>query len=737
MTCPVDGQLKITDAIDATIWNPADTSIGGGTVTFEAHPDSAASSNQVMVLNAPAITSGTRDESRKRYRLRRATFGDQTVGTPTYEDNFSELRGYHKLAIKTPTANPPADGAIQAFFAGDNTASAVFNFGFRRNGSSSNYRVTTFIAAGSVSTTATGSNISLDEEFELRWHFKASTGSNGILRVDIKRQSDEDWVTVINITNHAEASDIVFVEMRCRADTVFSNGTYDFGIAHVEMGLNTDADWASIENGYEDFKACWVEAAKTDRASFKIAGISPDRYRSGTHFRINYGTTESLGTATARTALKAWNPAGGDYMAQAVEVTALTAGTRYYWRVEIGTDSATTLTSDIFTFKTSAASGSSLTAHFASCSENDGKMHPLRGYKLLADNIDLTDLDFSVHAGDWFYEASQADDPDRFAPETEAEYRAFMQEAFEDRYRPAYMHSTVVYIHPGDHAVYNNAQGVAEKDDNVSLIKNHPDVGSNYNPSSSSTYKDVWDAALGVWDAWVGLPVYNAGTGYTGYIDHGSVRIIALDNLLTGDFDNTIFFGTAQIDWLKARCAEVPANTTIIVAADTAWGPVNEQNESVNDVAPLETQGFNEWAETPGNVADGVKIIIMEGDTHRGWWVGKAFYDTDGNLMTDTNVLAFNSLFAPIGQTGTLPGPPRVTTDETEISAFDMDWFTVGEISVTSGGVLNLSQNSARLRAWGDDAQELDTSISIRATTGGGLLRRNHYFIGQGMGLGI
>ena len=731
MTCPADFQTKYTDQYDAEVWRPTITTTGAGARAFEASPDSGSPNKNVMVLKAPSVAAGVKSSYEMVYAIQRATIG-QEMTTFEQETAFDELRGYHKLAIATPTSAIPTGSGVQ-FVKAEGDDQVPFNLQIRNNAGS--VVLGGFVLGHNLNSVFnTAVTIPYDEEFEVRWHWKKSAGSDGLFRVDVKKQGG-DWVTARNVSNHTgTGEDIERIRLNVALAGTWANNTYDIEVAHVEWGLNTEDDWGSIDSGYADFKACFPIDASDTTAKIAVLNVSPDRYKNGTHYRINYGTTEALGTTTARTTLAAWNPASSSYMAQFADLTGLAANTVYYWRVEIGTGASTTLTSPTYSFKTMQAAGSASPKliHIGSCSGNDGKVHPLVGYKSLAENV-ADRIDFAFHTGDTFYEAGRSRDPNTYAPETEAEYLVFYKEVFEDRYRPTLLHSTVWTPHPGDHAFWNDIDG-DDQDNNVGLIKNDATVGSNYNPTSTATYQDVWTAAKNMWDAWFADGYGNNPAGFYQYRDCGNLRYIQLDGVTFRDKGAGVFFGTTQIDWLKARCAEMPVNSTVIISSDTAWGPINRQADSVHNIAPNETRGFNEWAETPGNVADGVKIIIIEGDTHRGWWAGKAFYDTGGNLMADTSVLAFNALFSPMAQAHTVP---TVATDATEIASFTISGYASGDLLTTSGGVLNLSQSSARLRAWGDDAQELDTSISIRATTGGGLLRRNHYFIGQGMGLGL
>lgn len=721
MTLGLETQHRITDEHDARVFNPVFTSAGDGIRTYETNSDIVNYPlGTTLVLKSPSVASGVKAEAKLTYTYKKADDGTNLpLSGSSY---FGTARQHHWVKLKTPTTAIPEGSGVH-FVVLSGISSITFNLQAKKS-SGQTYFAGWLNGHGSFTSTET---VPYDEWFEFRWYWTKSNGSDGVLQADIRRASDNgEWVQAVNINNHTNTSTdarLTTMDLRASLAGTWADATYDIEVAHGEFAVTQDDDFTWVSQGYKDFKGCFVIDATQNKAKIVVNNISPNRFANGSYYRVNYGLDSSLGSTTPWVALNSWDPGNDQYLNNVVELSGLTSKTRYYWRVELAgsaSPSSVVVTSNIRSFCTMQSSGdaSRKVIHKGSCSGNDGKVRPMTGYKLLSENVTLTSIDYAVHSGDFFYEAGRSEDEDRYAPETPADYLTYYKESIETRYRQLLLESTVFTPFPGDHAFWNNIDGATAATDNVSLIRNDATVGTNYDPASTSTLAVVWANAKDMWDAWYGNHIYNKGDGYYYYRDHGNMRFIQLDGISKRDSSSNMFFGTGQINWLKARCSEVPAGTKILISSDSAWGPINRQSDSVHNIAPDETRGFNEWAETPGNVADGVKITIHEGDTHRGWWFGKAFYDTNGDLIQDPQVLSFNAMFSPMGQAHTVP---TVSTDATEIAAFDISGYSAGDLIETSGGVLTFDsswgQTTARLQAWAANGQTLDEVIQLTQTS--------------------
>lgn len=617
----IDWQLG-TIALETTgdrtlsgVYSPFITETNNGVATVEASEDVSATRKLVLALKQPTAS----DSAEVRYGLKdilAATSEDDAI---TSSGNFYCVT---RCVFRGQTDPVVASGDRLAFFRLLNIIGSanMLTWGFQWNG----LAWVPFMALPTTGQNTSGAEsfgsttLAPGAFFDVKTVWVRGVGAYLYLR----KEGETDWsleVSRVNSDTTDQVNNMVFL-----IDDVSGtfSGTFNAGVEFHQAVWSTISE-ADAERDFIDQKMGLVFASKTDgKLTFQLTQ-NPDAYSnaSGTslsYFRVNYGITDSLGTQTAWTLL----PAVGDQHTARVDVTGLPGDTLHYYRFELRSTSSGAAefagdTRSVLTPPYAAASKRPL-IWTGSCLDGAGQVAYKPQLQKALDVLDQTPHHLGVFVDDlWYGWGMNAEDDNKFTPESENEKFVRAWEAWQNPYTSRLWHKLPMLAQYGDHDAYWND---ADLTDRELASGNLDDISGLLYVDATSTITPAQVAANGraVWDSIIGTAMranfHESGVDYgTGVF--GGVRIILTDSWGFRRESTNTGWGATQAAWFKG-VVDAATEPIVLCFDASVWGRIGAQGSSLIRIAATEHQDVIDYVAANG--ADGSRYFGIAGDSHIG-----------------------------------------------------------------------------------------------------------------------
>ena len=728
------------------VFSPTITETNNGVATVEASEDVSAPRKLVLALKQPAAS----DSAEVLYSMRDILAADSQNDAETSADNFYCVT----RCVFRGQSDSLVSGDRLAFYRLNNASgSNMATWGLQWNGSAwvLFFRLAT---TGQSGPTAFGTTpLVTDEFFDVKTVWVRGVGAY----LYVRKEGETEWSLEVSRVN-SDTTDRVN-NMAFLIDDVAGtfSGTFNAGVEFHHAVWSTISE-ADAERDFIDQKMGLVFASNTDgKLTFQLTQ-NPDAYSntSGTslsYFRVNYGTTESLGTTTAWTLL----PAVGDQHTARVDVTGLPGDTLHYYRFELRStgSGAAMFTGDTRSVLTPpyAASSTRPRIWMGSCLDGAGQVSYKPQLQHGLDILDTTPHHLGIFVDDvWYGWGMNALDDDKFTPESENEKFVRAWEAWQNPYTCRLWHKLPMLAQYGDHDAYWND---ADLTDRERATGNLDDIAGLLYVDSSSTITPAQVAANGraVWDSLVGTAMranfHESGVDYgTGV--YGGVRIILTDSWGFRRESTNTGWGATQVAWFKGVVDT--ADEPLVLCVDASvWGRIGAQGSSLIRIAATEHQDIIDYVEANALT----RYVGIAGDSHIGPTAHRRIALSGGDAVASQGKAAGWCGFfivSPLDQknnaalnTGTNEATYATSSGSTLREGVDAAYLyredgfgkpatdPVGGASLdsergqirTSGCFFSISGSGVRMTAYGNADNALLANAAYYST-GGGLLRRMH-----------
>jgi len=473
--------------------------------------------------------------------------------------------------------------------------------------------------------------------YDIRMKYKPETGSsaNGILFVQQKLASADTWVTLIDVTNHTQNADIMWVEYQHLASSGSSAGGTSSKTWIASSYQRLDG-FEADDYEYNRFRTSTCMDVSSSVAKIRVHCDDETIDTSSGGFIVQYGTNATLSSGVSDSSYTAFSARTHD--CATVSLTSLSADTRYYYRVKFQDDESSptnTYTSpEIRSFKTLAtATGGTRKILIGGCRGHAG----WRGGNAAFDHLIAIEgtPDMMLFNGDMIYDT---DLTELGSGNSDYELWGLTETNYSSAYRLSFGEYDFAKILSGcaffgmceDHEFFNSSDGnmrgqavnmgLAVDNAGVAYPTSHMNTTYLNGGGSPVTADDVFTLATDVMASWwgngtIGAADSGSGRDYYRSFEHGNVLVLMLDTRTRSTATKLIT--STQETWIQTTIAASSAKY-IIISSPASWG------DYLINISPAEAWGSNaslraqrtsifNWIKN--NASDRV-VYLIGGDRH-------------------------------------------------------------------------------------------------------------------------